>query len=303
MDIHSSFPGITGAVTRERVPMAGFTTWKVGGPARFLVEVSTRGALEAVLEIAGSSGTGLYLLGNGSNLLVSDRGLDGVVVRLSGELAALRWEGSGLIAGAGAMLGSVCIEACRRGLSGLEFSSGIPATVGGAVMTNAGAFGRSIAGVVREVEVIRGDGTAARRSGFSGEYREPLVPAGEVVLRAHIALVPSGPQEVAAGMEEVRSKRRKAQPRGVATAGSVFKNPPGKPAGALIEKCGLKGEARGGARISMVHANFIENTGGATAGDILYLMKLARRRVEETFGVRLEPEVELLGFGEVNWLA
>lgn len=287
---------IRGARTARDVPLSGMTTWRVGGPAEFLVRVEAEEALSSVLRVARDERLPLMVLGNGSNVLVSDEGLAGIVVRLDGGLAAIEVEATKARAGGGALLSSLATEAYRGSLTGLEFSFGIPGTVGGAVMMNAGAFGSSISRVLESVETMDRNGLTGRVSSFEEGYRSPLVPASDLVVYATFRLEIGEPQAIRERMDSVRARRRATQPWGMSTAGSVFKNPPGDHAGRLIEECGLKGRGVGGARFSDIHANFIINNGTASAGDIKELIGMAREEVRKLFGVELELEVGLVGF-------
>lgn len=287
--------GATGARVSSSVPLSGHTTWKVGGPADYMAWADDVSTLVDLLSVLRGQGVGSMVLGNGSNLLVSDEGYRGVALRLSGDLSHVTVEGTCICACGGAGLGTVVTEAARAGLAGLEFASGIPGTVGGAVMTNAGAFRSSVGAVLASVETVGPDGSLRSYESFEDNYRQALVPRGEAVVAARFALARASVEEVRRRMEENASARRSAQPRG-ATAGSVFRNPAGDHAGLLIDLCGLKGRREGGARISEVHANFIVNDGSASASDIRRLISLAAEEVFVRFGVRLEPEVTLVGF-------
>jgi UDP-N-acetylmuramate dehydrogenase len=278
-------------------PLAPRTTWRIGGPARYLCRVTTEGALVRVLAEAGRSSLPVAILGMGSNVLVADEGFPGVVLRLEGEFLEIRVEGSLVHAGGGAALGGVCAAAARAGLSGIEAISGIPSSIGGAVRINAGAYGGEIFDVLDRVRLVARSGHLrdARAAEVPHGYRwSELVRTGEIVSRAVLALVPAAREAIAAKTREVSEKRRGALPS-EPNAGSVFKNPEGDHAGRLIEACGLKGKRRGGAEISRRHANVIVNTGGARAADVLELMRSMRNGVRERFGVTLMPEVELLG--------
>ncbi|MHB8893910.1 MAG: UDP-N-acetylmuramate dehydrogenase [Candidatus Geothermincolia bacterium] len=270
---------VAGASVLERVPMSGLTTWKTGGPARVLIEVSSETALKEILERLAGTGTKVLTLGNGSNVLVSDAGFDGAVLRLRDELASIDLAGEKLSAGAGAMLGAATARAARACLSGLEFALGIPGTVGGAVMSNAGTYAGSTAAVASKVTALTLSGERRIFESFDGSYRAPLVPEGLVVTAATFDMAPGEPETIRAAMDEARSRREANQPLGEATAGSVFKNPPGDSAGRLIDACGLKGRAVGAASVSRVHANFIINEGGATAADIKALMEIMASEV------------------------
>jgi len=250
-----------------------------------------------VLAWARSEDVPVEVLGLGSNVLVADDGVDALVVKLAGELAAVRVEGDELVAGGGAT-NAVCLHRARdAGLGGFEFASAIPGTVGGGVRMNAGAYGREFRDVLVAAVVVGGDD--ARRLGVDEldlSYRHSSLRSGEVVAEARIRLERSTPADVKARVAELLAQRKASQPTSKRTFGSVFKNPDGSPgAGRMIEECGLKGFAIGGAVISPRHANFIENAGGATSSDCIALMAEARRRVLERFGYELEHEVRLLG--------
>jgi UDP-N-acetylmuramate dehydrogenase len=278
-------------------PLGRLTTIGTGGAARFLARPSTAGELADVLAWAGTDGLEIAVIGLGSNLLVADEGYDGVALQLEGELAAIAIEGSEVRAGGGASLAAVVRRATDAGLAGIEFGCAIPGSVGGAVRMNAGAYGSEITDVLRSADVVSATGT---RSGGPAElelrYRHSNVGSGEVVAQATLRLQPDDSAHVRARVRELQRRRSESQPRKARTFGSVFKNPAvGDGAGALIEACGLKGHAIGGARISTVHANFIENAGSARSADVAALVSHARRCVRERFGIDLEHEVELLG--------
>jgi len=278
-------------------PLSRHTTWRIGGPARFYCRVATEKGLSAVLTAAAQSREPLALLGMGSNVLASDEGFPGFVVRLEGEFLEVAVEGTRVKAGGGAALGGVCAAAARAGLSGLEAISGIPSSIGGAVRINAGAYGGEIFQVLESVRLVSREGRArtALAADISHGYRTSgLIETKEIVAWAALALTPAPREEIEAKTRTVAEKRRGALPS-EPNAGSVFRNPPGDYAGRLIEACGLKGSRRGGALISERHANVIVNAGGATAVDVMFLMKEMRDRVREQFGVTLVPEVELLG--------
>lgn len=278
-------------------PLSRHTTWRIGGPARAYCRVQTEKGLSAVLEAAAQSREPLALLGMGSNVLVSDQGFPGFVVRLEGEFLAVSIDGTRVRAGGGAALGAVCAAAARAGLSGLEAISGIPSSIGGAVRINAGAYGGEIFQVLESVRLVSREGqarTAAAADIAHGYRTSGLIETKEIVVWAVLALTPAPREEIEAKTRTVAEKRRGALPS-EPNAGSVFRNPSGDYAGRLIESCGLKGTRRGGALISERHANVIVNAGGAMAVDVLFLMKEMRDRVREQFGVTLVPEVELLG--------
>lgn len=285
-----------GAIEKD-APLARLTTWRIGGPARFLCRVRTEDALARTLAAAASASLPVAILGMGSNVLVADEGFPGCVLRLEGGFLEIRVEGERVVAGGGAALGGVCAAAARAGLSGLEAISGIPSSIGGAVRINAGAYGGEIFDVLETVHLVSraGERRAAAAVEIAHGYRwSALVASGEIVGRAVLHLAPAPRETIEAKTRAVAEKRRGALPS-EPNAGSVFKNPEGDYAGRLVEACGLKGERRGGAEISRRHANVIVNTGNARAADVLALMRLMRDAVRDRFGVTLSPEVELLG--------
>ncbi len=236
-------------------------------------------------------------IGLGSNVLAADAGVDALVLRLAGGLAAVRVEGDTIVAGGGAA-NAVCLHRAREaGLGGFEFASAIPGTVGGGVRMNAGAYGSDWSAIVLDALIVGAAGErrlAADELGLA--YRHSALRPGEVVAEVRLRLTPRPPAEIKAAVAELLAQRKAAQPTTKRTFGSVFKNPPAGPgAGSLIESAGLKGHRIGGAVISARHANFIENAGGAASADALALMALARGRVHERFGVALEHEVRFLG--------
>ena len=281
--------------------LARLTTVRTGGPGDYFARPDSSDRLAELLAWSRSAGVQVGVVGSGSNLLIADEGFRGLVVKLDGELASIERDGTRLVCGGGARLPQAAARAARDGLSGLEFGVNIPGTVGGAVKMNANAYGGDLAEVLEWVEVATPGGTEVRTPvelGFS--YRQSNLAREEIVARASFALSPAEPQEVKATLAGMRARRREAQPSGIKTFGSTFKNPDdpraeGKSAGILLEEAGCRGLAVGGARFSEKHANFVENTGSATTADVIALMAEGRRRVCERFGVALEPEVQLLG--------
>jgi UDP-N-acetylmuramate dehydrogenase len=294
MDL-SLAPG-EGVVERD-APLSRLTTWRIGGPARFLCRVRSEEGLARVLgEVSGAS-LPLAILGMGSNVLVADEGFPGCVLRLEGAFLEVRIEGDRVRAGGGAALGGVCAAAARAGLSGIEAISGIPSSIGGAVRINAGAYGGEIFDVLETASLVSRQGRrrVAAAADIPHAYRwSGLIASGEIVGEAVLRLTPAPREVIEAKTRAVAEKRRGALPS-EPNAGSVFKNPEGDYAGRLIEACGLKGERRGDAAISTRHANVIVNTGRASAADVFFLMRRMRDAVREKFGVTLSPEVELLG--------
>ena len=278
-------------------PLARVTTIGTGGPARWFARPTSMDLLVSALRFAKAEGLQVAVVGLGSNLLVADAGFDGLVVRLDGSLATIELDGEHAICGGGASLAAVVRRATDSGLSGIEFGCAIPGTVGGAVRMNAGAYGGELRDVLIEALVVSADGV--RRHGpdeLEMTYRHSNVGPGEVVAVALLELRPAPMEQVRATVKAMQARRTAAQPRKARTFGSVFKNPDEGPgAGQLLEACGLKGHVIGGAQISPVHANFIENLGDATSKDVAALIGEGRRRAREQFGVELEHEVELVG--------
>jgi len=286
-------------------PLSRLTTVRAGGAADLFARISDEGGLLAALSYADGEGLAVGVVGSGSNLLVSDHGFRGFVLKLEGDLATIERDGERVLCGAGARLPAAAAQAARWGLSGLEFGVSIPGSVGGAVRMNANAYGGELARTLQWVEVARPGGIERRlpdQLGFS--YRRSNLRPGEIVSRASFQLEPGEPEAIKATLAELRERRREAQPSGIKTFGSTFKNPDdpraeGRSAGQLLDAAGCRGLEVGGARFSPKHANFVENPGEATTQDILDLMAEGRRRVHDAFGVTLEPEVQILG--EVEW--
>jgi UDP-N-acetylmuramate dehydrogenase len=285
----------------ERVPLARMTTIGTGGPARWLGRPQTVAELEELLRWAVGEGLPVTTVGLGSNVLAADEGVEGLVLRLEGELAAVEVSGETLAAGGGAA-NAVCLHRARSaGLGGFEFACAIPGTVGGGVRMNAGAYGGDWKGVLARALVATAEGSEWRSPDRLGlEYRRSRLRPGEVVGAVEFRLRPRSPDEIKAHVRELNARRKAAQPVNRRTFGSVFKNPSHDlSAGRMLEAVGLKGHRIGGAQISPRHANFIENADGAHTVDALALMAEARRRAYEQFGVELEHEVALLGPIEV----
>jgi UDP-N-acetylmuramate dehydrogenase len=293
-------PGVEGDY-----PLARLTTVRTGGAADWFARPTGEERLGELLAWADAEGLEVGVIGSGSNLLVADEGFRGLALKLDGELAAVEREGERLTCGGGARLPSAAAKAASWGLAGLEFGVNIPGTVGGSVRMNANAYGGQLQKVLDWVELANGEGTVLRspeQLGFS--YRSSNLQPGEVVARACFRLTPADPEQVKARMASMRDRRHEAQPSGIKTFGSTFKNPEderagGRTAGQLLEAAGCRGMRVGDAGFSAKHANFVENVGAATTADVLALMAAGRRRVHERFGVALEPEVQTLG--EVRW--
>jgi UDP-N-acetylenolpyruvoylglucosamine reductase len=282
-------------------PLARLTTVRSGGQADYFARPDSVESLEVLLAWADDEGIEVGVVGSGSNLLVADDGFRGLVIKLDGSLATIERDGERLLCGGGARLPAAAAFAARNGLSGLEFGVNIPGTVGGAVKMNANAYGGDLARVLEWVEVTTPDGTERRAPDeLDFRYRRSNLGANEIVARASFALSPAEPDSVKATLADMRASRKAAQPSGIKTFGSTFKNPDdpraeGRSAGVLLDEAGCRGLTVGGARFSEKHANFVENMGEATTADVIALMAEGRRRVRERFGVELEPEVQFLG--------
>jgi UDP-N-acetylmuramate dehydrogenase len=281
----------------EGVELSRYTTLGTGGPARAFARPESEQEVAELLRWASERALGVAVVGLGSNLLVTDSGVDALVLKLGGELAAVEAEGDVLHVGGGAANAVALHRARAAGLGGFEFACAIPGTIGGGVWMNGGAYGGDFAGVVARALVATTDGSSWLTPAELGlTYRHSELRHGQVVLRAELRLRPRPPDEIKAEVRELNARRKAAQPTNRRTFGSVFKNPEHElSAGRMLEACGLKGYRIGGAQISPKHANFIENADGATTADALALMAEARRRAYEQFGTRLEHEVEFLG--------
>jgi UDP-N-acetylenolpyruvoylglucosamine reductase len=294
-------------MVRRDQPIARLSTVRTGGTAQFFARAGSEAELLELLGWASAARAPVSVVGSGSNLLIADAGVAGLVLKLDRELARIDRDGARIVCGGGARLPAVAAQAARAGLTGIEFGVNIPGTVGGAVRMNANAYGGELSRVLEWVDVVTSSGSERRApSQLSFAYRRSNIAAGEVVMRASFALAKSEPAKVAATLVQMRERRHEAQPQGIKTFGSTFKNPDdpkaaGRTAGQLLAAAGCNGVAVGGARFSPKHANFIENTGGATTGDVLELMADGRRRVLERFGVELEPEVQTLGDVRFPW--
>ncbi len=296
-DVIDHLESIEGVIARKDELLSMHTTFAVGGPCDLMLWVSNRAALKQVLQISRSHSMPVTLLGKGSNVLVRDGGIDGVVIRLADDFTTVEFEGNHIRAGGGASLAEMVSKATSSGIGGLDFLAGIPGTVGGAVITNAGSGDTWLShrtlevslltDDLREVELEEGD------VGFG--YRTSGIGEKLVVLEVLLAGSLSSVEEARQGVEKHLSRRRTTQPAGQSTAGCMFKNPPGNVAGRMIDEIGMKGLSIGGARVSTVHANWIVNSGGATAGEILNLIEEIRQRVREHYGTDLDLEIRVLG--------
>jgi UDP-N-acetylenolpyruvoylglucosamine reductase len=288
-------------------PLARLTTVRTGGSGDYFARPETEEQLVELLGWAAGAGVAIAIVGSGSNLLVADSGYRGLVMKLAGDLASFERDGRRIIAGAGARLPSVAAKAANWGLAGIEFGVNIPGTVGGAVRMNANAYGGELARVMEWVTVCTPAGSERREADELGfVYRNSNLAPGEVVARASFLLTEAEQAAVKETMAGMRERRKEAQPSGIKTFGSTFKNPDdpraeGRSSGQLLDAAGCRGLQRGGARFSPKHANFVENSGEATTADVLAVMSAGRRAVFENCGVILEPEVQILG--EAEWPA
>lgn len=281
-------------------PMKEYTSFKAGGNAAALVTVESEVQLQQVLADVQEAGVASLLLGNGSNTLFKDSGYDGVVIKLGETFSACQHLGGGrVVAGASVLMSVLAKYLLRESLSGFEFASGIPGSLGGAVFMNAGAYGGELKDILVSAKAVSRDGSEVRE--FTAEelelsYRHSaLEDNGYIVVSAQLQLQPGVQEEIQAKMRELMEKRNSKQPVQYPSAGSTFKRPEGYFAGKLIEDAGLKGVSVGGAQVSVLHSGFVINTGGATATDILDLMTLVQNTVYDQFGVKLEPEVRIIG--------
>ena len=287
-------------------PLARLTTIRTGGPADFFARVESVERLEELLAWAAEAGIEVGVVGSGSNLLIADDGFRGLVLKLDQGLAKIERDGDRVLCGGGARLPQASAAAARWGLTGLEFGVNIPGTVGGAVKMNANAYGGQLGRALEWVDVVTPAGTERRSPDQLGfRYRRSNLGPREIVAQASFELEPADPQSVRDTLSRMREQRKAAQPSGIKTFGSTFKNPDdpraeGRTAGMLLEAAGCRGLRVGGARFSPKHANFVENMGQATTADVLELMGEGRRRVRSRFGVELEAEVQLLGSADAE---
>lgn len=281
-------------------PLKRYTTYRIGGPADILVVAATEDDVAKTLRAAKEHGAPVYVMGSGSNLLINDTGVRGIVLRLGHSMGKVVFRGTTVRAQAGASLPKLAKMAADRGLSGLEWGGGVPGTVGGAVAMNAGAHGSETSEILLEAHLVSRNGERLTCSVESMQYsyrRSGLIrEKGHVVVAAEFGLRAESVEAVTERMKAYAARRRNTQPLGMPSSGSVFKNPPGDYAGRLIEAADLKGTRIGGAEISSIHGNFIVNRGDARASDVKQLIDLAKSTVRDRFGIELELEVELVGW-------
>ena len=278
-------------------PMKKHTTFRVGGPADVLVQPDET-ALAAILALCRQYHVPYSFIGNGSNLLVGDKGIRGVVIEMTDPMGNIEVDGTKITAQAGAMLSKIANTAASNGLGGMEFAAGIPGSVGGAVVMNAGAYGGEMKDIIEKVYVLDENGAQLEldRDALDLGYRHSCIPEKKyIVTKVVLELVPRNEAEIRSKMKELNEKRAEKQPLQYPSAGSTFKRPEGYFAGKLIMDAGLRGYQVGGAQVSEKHCGFVINKGGATAADICQLMQDVSDKVQAQFGVVLEPEVKMIG--------
>lgn len=288
------FEGIT-VIRNAR--MSEYTTLKLGGPADWLALPADREQIARLFTEAKAADMPVTVIGHGSNLLVLDGGIRGLVIRIGKEMSRIRVEGNTVHAQAGAMLGAVAAAAAEAGLTGMEFASGIPGTVGGGVTMNAGAYDGEMSQIVTGVEGLRPDGTLISFTGTEMEFgyrRSRVTEEKMTVTDVTLTLQPGDPEVIRGKMQELNRRRNEKQPLNLPSAGSTFKRPEGYYAAALIDQCGLKGYSIGGAQVSTKHAGFLVNQ-GTSAKDYLNLIRYVQKTVEDRSGVKLETEVKIIG--------
>lgn len=283
---------------REQELLSHHTTFRVGGPAFLFVEIQSQTEAQELLLLLNELGEDYYLIGNGSNLLVSDSGFDGIMLHLGKEFSRIEVQGNKIICEAGATLAQVANKAYQAGLSGFEFAAGIPGTIGGAIVMNAGAYGGEMKQVVTKVKLLDACGNLVEKTceEMHFSYRHSLIKEQKcMVLGVEIELIAGNKEEIKAQMDQLNQQRREKQPLEYPSAGSTFKRPEGYFAGKLIEDTGLRGYQYGGAQVSEKHCGFVINRDHASAAEIYQLIQNVSEKVDEKFHVRLEPEVIMVG--------
>lgn len=299
MDLYYELCSITGEknILKDE-PMSAHTTFRIGGPADYFAMPSSAEEIRRIVSLCIEQEIPYYIIGNGSNLLVGDKGFRGVIIQIFKNMRDIRTEGETVTAQAGALLSKVAAAAYDAGLTGFEFASGIPGTLGGAVRMNAGAYGGEMSQVLKSADVLTAEGEVLTIpvEEMKMGYRTSIVSRMDyVVLGAQLVLSRGSKEDIRAKMDELKEKRVSKQPLEFGSAGSTFKRPEGYFAGKLIEDAGLRGFRIGNAQVSEKHCGFVINRGGATAAEVAELMDHIIRRVEETSGVRLQPEVKKIG--------
>ncbi|MBI4650648.1 UDP-N-acetylmuramate dehydrogenase [Candidatus Desantisbacteria bacterium] len=283
------------------VPLRNYTTFHIGGPAEILIFPYDTEDLKRVIILLNDNNLKFKVIGNGSNLLVMDEGFHGIFICLKKHFNSMSINEENMEVEAGVMLPLLAKKAFEEELSGLEFAVGIPGTIGGAVYNNAGAFGQSMGNIVSEIEIVKIDGEIKKISASELVflYRKCKIPVSGIITKIKLALKREPSSSILKKMRENVESRNKTQPADFASAGSIFKNPEGDSAGRIIEHLGLKGKTCGNAQISQKHANFIINTGGARANDVLELIELIKKTVYEKMGIKLDMEIEIIGNGKI----
>lgn len=294
----AALENIDGVAVSAAAPLCDYTTFKIGGPAQWLVEPETEQAVSEVVRLCAAEDVPLHVIGLGSNILVCDDGLEGVTLRFGDAMSdiAVDADAATVVAQAGATNEAIAQAACEAGLAGYEFASGIPGTVGGAAIMNAGAYDGEFKGVATQVRCIDRDGALLTLSAEEAEwgYRSSkMMHDGLLVVEATLQLTPDAREDIQARMDDLKQRREEKQPLEMPSAGSTFKRPEGYYAGKLIQDAGMQGHKVGGAQVSTKHAGFVVNAGGATAQDVLDLIAEVQAAVLEQFGVEIEPEVRL----------
>ena len=283
---------------KKNEPMAKHTTFKVGGPADIYVTPDIK-ALDTILKLAKEYNIPLTIIGNGSNLLVTDKGIRGLVVEIGKAMESIKISGTTITVGAGTLMSRAANAAAEAGLGGMEFAAGIPGSIGGAVVMNAGAYGGEMVHIVKEAKLVSKDGSHEYTMSCDElqlSYRHSILhETGDIVVSVTLQLEEGNKEEISATMKELAAKRNEKQPVHLPSAGSFFKRPEGYFAGKLVQDAGMKGFSVGAAQVSPLHSGFIVNNGGATATEILQLMEIVQAAVMEQFGVKLEPEVRIIG--------
>ena len=299
MNLYNDLCSITGEknVLRDEL-MSGHTTFRIGGPADYFVMPSSADEIRKITALCTEQEIPYYIIGNGSNLLVGDKGYRGVIIQVFKNMRAIETDGELIRAQAGALLSKTASAACRASLTGMEFASGIPGTLGGALRMNAGAYGGEMKHIVESADILTPDGEIKTLSveDLGMGYRTSVISRNDYVALGAVLKLKRGDQEqIRARMEELKEKRVRKQPLEYGSAGSTFKRPEGYFAGKLIEDAGLRGYRVGDAQVSEKHCGFVINRGNATAAEVAQLMEEVADRVEEKFGVRLQPEVKKIG--------
>ena len=283
----------------EACDMSKFTSFRAGGKADILVQPQSTDELKAVLQLLAAGETPYMVMGNGSNILVKDSGYKGVIVKMGDAFNSIEIEGTTLVAGSGTLMSQVAKAALDKSLTGFEFASGIPGSLGGAVFMNAGAYGGEMVQIIKEARLVSKDGSrdyVMSCDELELSYRHSILhETGDIVVSVTLQLEEGNQEEISATMKDLMNKRNEKQPVHLPSAGSFFKRPEGYFAGKLVQDAGMKGFSVGAAQVSPLHSGFVVNNGGATATEILQLMEIVQAAVLEQFGVKLEPEVRIIG--------